>query len=71
MHVCGGRCTGEGGLKADEVGGLGSWGGVDVGGDEEVVLEDGVHGDLEVKCRRWRSGEEDLEGNGVVGESGF
>jgi hypothetical protein len=49
MHVCGGRCTGESGLKADEVGGLGSWGGVDVGGDEEVVEEYGVHGDFEVE----------------------
>jgi hypothetical protein len=51
VHVCGGRCTGEGGLEADEVGGLSSRGGVDVGSDEEVVLEDGEHGDLEVK--RW------------------
>jgi hypothetical protein len=51
VHVCGGRCTGEGGLQACEVGGLSSWGGVDVGGDEEVVLEEGVHGDLEVE--RW------------------
>jgi hypothetical protein len=48
VHVCGGRCTGEGGLKANEVSGLGSWGGVDVGGEEEVVEEDGVQGDFEV-----------------------
>jgi hypothetical protein len=48
MHVCGGRCTGEGGLEAREVGGLSGWSGVDVGGEESVVAEDGVHDDLEV-----------------------
>jgi hypothetical protein len=48
VHVCGGRCTGESGFKADEVSSLRGWGGVDVGGDEEVVEEDCVHGDLEV-----------------------
>jgi hypothetical protein len=39
---------GEGGFKAHEVGGLSGWGGVDVGDEEAMVAEDGVHGDLEV-----------------------
>jgi hypothetical protein len=48
MHVCGGRCMGEGGLEADEVGCLGRWGGMDVGEEEVVVAKNGVHGDFEV-----------------------
>jgi hypothetical protein len=47
-HVCGRRCAGKGGLEADEIGCLGRWGGVDSGGDEFVVVEDGEHSDLEV-----------------------
>jgi hypothetical protein len=48
MHVCGGRCMGKGGFEAREVSGLSGWSRVDVGGEETVVAEDGVHDDLEV-----------------------
>jgi hypothetical protein len=44
---------------------------VDVGGDEEVVEEDCVHGDFEVLSRGGTGGEEDFEGDGVVCEDGF
>jgi hypothetical protein len=47
-HVCGGRCVGKSGLEADEVCCLGRWSGVDIGGKEVMVAEDGIHGDFEV-----------------------
>jgi hypothetical protein len=50
-HVCGGRCAGEGGCETGKVRRLSCGAREDVGGNDAVVAEDGVHDDLEVGDR--------------------
>jgi hypothetical protein len=71
MHVCGGRCTGESGLEAHEVCGLGGRGEAVVGVNDTVVEEGGEADELEVEYWGWCGGKEDLEVGGIVGECGF
>jgi hypothetical protein len=52
-HVCGGRCSGEGGLEAEEVGCLSGGCEAGVGNEEVVVMEDGEGDELEVRKVEW------------------
>jgi hypothetical protein len=71
MHVCGGRCMGEGGFEAHEVSGLNGGGKAVVGVDDLVVEEGGETDELEVEDRGWCGGEENFEVDGIIGEGGF
>jgi hypothetical protein len=71
LHVCGGRCMGEGGFEAHEVSSLSGGGEAVVGVDDVVVEEGGETDELEVEDWGWCGGEEDFEVDGIVGEGGF